>query len=148
MRRLVRFARLPHADRRLLASAAGLLAAARVGLWLLPFGLVQRVTARLERRRAPAPAEPDAAQRVVWAINLASRYVPASKNCLNRALAAKVLLARRGLSPHLRIGVRRGQDGTLQAHAWVEAADAILIGNKPDLSGYATLHPRDMGIER
>jgi hypothetical protein len=80
---------------------------------------------------------------VVWAVDVASRYIPASKNCLNRALTAKVLLARQGLSTHLRIGVRRGPAGELLAHAWVEAADGILIGNMPGLSRYATLQPRE-----
>jgi len=147
MRRIVRFARLPAADRWLLAAAAALLGATRVGLWLFPFGTVQRVAARLERRRLPENADPNAAQRVVWAVDMASRYIPASKNCLNRALTAKVLLARHGLSSHLRIGVQRDSEGELKAHAWVEAAEGILIGNMPNLSRYAPLQPRE-GAER
>lgn len=143
MRRIVRFARLPAADRRLLAAAAALLGATRAALWLFPFGFVQRVAARLERRRLPEPANPDAARRVVWAVEVASRYIPASKNCLNRALTAKVLLARHGLSTQLRIGVRRDSAGDLLAHAWVETADGVLIGNMPGLSSYALLHPRE-----
>jgi hypothetical protein len=141
MRRIVRFARLPAADRRLLATAAALLCATRVGLWLFPFGLVQRVAARLEQRHS-GPADPGAARRVVWAVDVASRYV-ASGNCLNRALTAKVLLARHGLSTHLRIGVRRDSVGGLLAHAWVESADGVLIGNLPELSRYAPLHSRE-----
>ena len=112
-------------------------------MWLFPFGVVQRVAARLERRRASEHSDPGAARRVVWAVDVASRYIPASKNCLNRALTAKVLLARHGLSTHLRIGVRRNPEGELKAHAWVEAVDGILIGNKLDLSLYAPLPPRD-----
>jgi hypothetical protein len=46
MRRIVRFARAPASDRRLLSATA----ATRVGPWLFPFGVVQRVAARLERR--------------------------------------------------------------------------------------------------
>lgn len=143
MRKIVRFARLPAADRRLLAAAAALLGATRVGLWLFPFGVVQRVAARLEHQRHPRPADPNAARRVVWAVDVASRFIPASQNCLNRALTAKVLLARHGLSTHLRIGVRRDSAGSLLAHAWVEAPEGILIGNMPDLSRYAQLHPRE-----
>lgn len=143
MRRIVRFARLPAAEQRLLAAAAALLAVTRIALWLFPFGVVQRAAARLERRRLPRPALPDDAKRVVWAVDVASRYIPASQNCLNRALTAKVLLARRGLSSQLRIGVRRDPAGELLAHAWVEAPEGILIGNIPLLSRYTPLHPRE-----
>jgi hypothetical protein len=134
---------LPAADRRLLAAAATLLGATRVALWLFPFGVVQRVAARLERGHLSGNADPAAARRVVWAIDVATRYIPASKNCLNRALTAKVLLARHGLSTDLRIGVRRNPEGELKAHAWVEAAGGILIGNLPELSHYAPLQPRE-----
>ena len=143
MQRIVRLARLPAADRRALAAATTLLIATRVALWLFPFGAVQRAAARLERRRLPERADPDATKRVIWAVDVASRYIPASKNCLNRALTAKVLLARQGLTTHLRIGVRRGSAGELLAHAWVEAAEGVLVGNMPGLSQYETLHPRD-----
>ena len=143
MRRIVRFARLPAAERRLLAAAAALLGATRIALWLLPFGGVQRGAARLERRRLPGPTDPDAAKRVVWAVDVASRYSPASQNCLARALTAKVMLARQGLSTQLRIGVRRDSEGELLAHAWVEAPEGILIGNMPSLFRYVPLHPRD-----
>jgi hypothetical protein len=76
-------------------------------------------------------------------VEVASRYIPASNNCLNRALTAKVLFGRQGLSTTLRIGVRRAPTGELRAHAWVEAVDGVLIGDMPDLSRYATLHPRE-----
>ncbi|HEX4953617.1 MAG TPA: lasso peptide biosynthesis B2 protein [Thermoanaerobaculia bacterium] len=43
--------------------------------------------------------------------------------CLPQALCLKLLLARRGLQPELRLGVRKSAGtlaGTLEAHAWVE----------------------------
>ena len=66
--------------------------------------------------------------RVVWAVVVASRYVPMS-TCLTQALAAQVLLARRGYSAHLHIGVaKEGAEAKLKAHAWVESDGKVLIG--------------------
>ena len=144
MRRIGKLVRLPAADRRLLASAAALLAGFRLGLWLLPFDVVQRAAGRLERgrRESSHPAEASA-QRVAWAVDVASRFIPASHNCLNRALAAKVLLARRGLPVHLRFGVRRAPGGELRAHAWIEGAQGVLVGDLRDLPRYTPLLPLD-----
>src|SRR5438309_451978 len=67
--------------------------------------------------------------RVVWAVVVASRYVPMS-TCLTQALAAQVLLARRGYSAHLHIGVaKEGAEAKLKAHAWVESDGKVLIGS-------------------
>lgn len=143
MRRLSSFLRLARSDRRLLLSAATALAGIRLGLWLLPFESVRRSAAHLGRTRPHAAESSGAAasRSVVWAVNVASRYVPASENCLNRALAAQLLLARRGLPARLRFGVRRDDTGRLRAHAWVEGSEGVLIGNLHDLTQYAPLLP-------
>jgi hypothetical protein len=146
-RRLVRLARRPASELRLLAAAGALLAGARLALWLLPFSVVQRTAARLERPRAGPPVDPDATRerdaerRVVWAVEAMSRYVPGSRNCLVRALAGKVLLGRRGAPARLRFGVRRDEEGALRAHAWVEGRDRILIGGERGLPRYVPLVP-------
>ena len=66
--------------------------------------------------------------RVVWAVVVASRYVPMS-TCLTQALAAQVLLARRGFPAHLHIGVaKKGAEARFEAHAWVESQGKVVIG--------------------
>lgn len=142
MRRLNKLLRLPAAERGLLARAAILLGAIRLGLWLLPF----RTFRRLLDRVTHAPHRPGTLDRrqaspeqVVWAVTTASRYLPGARTCLVRALAAQVLLARRGHPTRLRIGVAKGEAGQLEAHAWVEKDGKVLIGGTDDLARYTGL---------
>ena len=128
MGNLARLIALPAAERRLLLAAAGLLAAVRVGLWILPFRSVYGAvrSRRPSPRRAARPGE-SAPDRIVWAVETAARRVPRA-TCLVRALAAQALLARYGHSSQLRLGVARGAGRAFEAHAWLEADGQILIG--------------------
>jgi hypothetical protein len=138
MTRLGEFLRLPPVDRRLLVTAAVLQAAIKLGLALLPYrrlrGLVDRL-ARTGRLRQLAP--PASAERIVLAVTRASRVVPGA-TCLPQALAAKVLLERRGHPAYVHVGVMRADDARVLAHAWVESAGRILLGGG-DLAGYTPL---------
>jgi hypothetical protein len=134
-----RFLRLTGDERRDLFAAASLLAGIRLGLWLLPFRVLLRlVTRRRDVLSDPAPRSL-AATRAAWAIGLASRYVPGTRSCLPRALAAHLLLARRGLPARLRVGVAPGENGRLDAHAWVEDQQGVLVGSLPDLARFIPL---------
>lgn len=93
--------------------------------------VVKRVLAhfaKTPRTGRPPTANPE---RIAWAVQAASRYVPDAA-CLVQALAAQVLLARNGYQSDLRIGVALEQ-GVLQAHAWVESQGKVLIGGGPVL---------------
>jgi hypothetical protein len=61
-------------------------------------------------------------------VEVASRRPPGVKSCLNQALAAQVLLGRRGHPSLVHIGVARGERGQFQAHAWVESGGQVVIG--------------------
>ena len=78
--------------------------------------------------RRPRCANRVSADNVSWAVEVASRHTPGVKTCLNQALAAQVLLARRGHPAVLRIGVAKGKEAHLRAHAWVESEGKIVIG--------------------
>lgn len=60
----------------------------------------------------------------VAACTLVASCWPAGDTCLRRCLLIGHRL--RELEPVLRIGVRRGQDGTFSAHSWLELGDATL----------------------
>jgi Transglutaminase-like superfamily len=139
MKRLRRFLHLPSAERRLLVEAALLLGAIRVGLWLLPLqtlrSLLAKLTAALGRLQE---ADRSSADRVVWAVQAVSRYAPTVGTCLTRALAGQVLLTRRGLPAILHIGVVKGEEGQLEAHAWLESEDKVVIGGT-ELGRYTPL---------
>ena len=128
MKRLRKFCGLPSPYRYLLVRVTVLLGGVRLGLWLVPFPTLRRLLARLIRAHAGA-GDGDAAAipQVVWAVTVASRYVPAA-TCLTQALAAQALLSQRGHEARLCLGVARGTAGEFQAHAWVECQGRVVLG--------------------
>ena len=136
---LSKFIQLPSADRRLLVGSVLLMAAVRLGLWLLPFQLLRRLLAKLEQTNLRMqPRSPATVDRIVWSVKTASRYVPAA-TCLTQALTAKTLLTKSGHPSDLRIGVAKVDGDQLEAHAWVESQGKILIGNLSNLDRYTRL---------
>ena len=148
MRRLRRLLRMSRGDMALLLQAAGLLVSIRLGLWCVPFATLRKMLAALARTKQRAPVSGDlrAAERAIWAVETAGRHLPAVGTCLIQALAAYVLLGRRGCVPDLRIGVKRDDSGKFVAHAWLEKDGAILIGGEPHQS-YIPM-PGLNGLER
>jgi transglutaminase superfamily protein len=139
MTSLGKLLRLSGADRRLLVTAGLLLAGIRLGLALLPYRTLRGLldgAAGMTLRPRPTP-EPDAVERIARAVTGASRAVPGAA-CLTQALAAQMLLERRGLPARVRVGVTRADGGQLLAHAWVESDGRIVLGGR-DLSGYTPL---------
>jgi Transglutaminase-like superfamily len=131
--------RLSPSDRHLLIEAVVLVAAIRLGLWLLPFRSVRTLVERLGAWEWGAAPEGDSAsiKRIAWAVTRASRYLPAA-TCLTQALAAQVLLRRRGLAAKLHLGVGRDEDERFVAHAWVESQGRIVVGGS-NLDRYTRL---------
>jgi hypothetical protein len=122
-------------ERLLLAEAIWNLAAARVQLATQPF---PRIAQRLggfvtpgQARSSGRPATPDdeaIAAMVGWAVTRAARHVPFGAVCLPQAMAAKAMLARRGITGVIHFGTRRGEALSLAAHAWVDAAGVEVTG--------------------
>lgn len=115
-----------------------LLWAARLGLWLLPLATLRCLLTKLK------PSEPISREgsanieKIVWAVSVASRYVPAA-TCLTQALAGQILLAQHGEPALLQIGVAKNEAGDLEAHAWVESRGRIVIGDSRELFRYTRL---------
>lgn len=90
------FLHLPTNDRRLLVKSVLLVGTIRLGLWLLPFQTLRHLLGRVARTPSQLQGgDRPSIDRVVWAVVIASRYVPAA-TCLTQSLATKVLLSRRG----------------------------------------------------
>lgn len=120
-----RFFVLPAADRPLVVAAAAAYLTFWVALRLLPFLAVRRLA---ERGRAAANPARVSTARIAWAVDVVERLAGGRRNCLVAALAARALLGRYGHRSQLGIGVRRGEDGHLRAHAWVETDGTVLVG--------------------
>ena len=129
MKRLTKFGALCWAERELVIKALLTVAAVRIGLWTLPFSFLRRMADRI----ASAPSGREGAQhlsadflaRTVVAVG---HYVPKA-TCLTLSLAGYILLKRHGHIAYLRIGVCRAEHGRMDAHAWIEWNDRIIIGD-------------------
>ena len=131
-----KLARLDGTERRLLAEAAIVVPFVRVALTLLPFRVVHRgiaATAQRTRRSAAAP------ERVTWAVTAVAARVPGA-SCLTQALAATLLLVRRGHDATLRFGMAKNDDGSFRAHAWVEINGRAILG-EPEPGVFAPFPP-------
>jgi methyl coenzyme M reductase subunit C-like uncharacterized protein (methanogenesis marker protein 7) len=147
MKRLHKFLSLTPSDRYLLSEALLLLGAIRLGLWLLPFHTLRRLLAKVSQPKAKLREATQAfVDKVVWAVAVASHYVPGAR-CLAQALATQVLLERRSYPTQLHIGVARGKGGQMSAHAWVESQGQIVIGGSGNMALYipVPLHEVESG---
>lgn len=127
---LGKIARLNARQRRALALCLRTMILVRLGLAVFPYRSVRRHFAdRL--RPASGPALDPAI--LAWATRHAARAVPAA-TCLTQALTLQITMARFGHSSLVRIGVARGADGRLKAHAWLVSAGQTLIGGRALMS--------------
>jgi len=76
----------------------------------------------------------------VWAVTRAHRYGPSRGACLQEALVGLLMLSRHGFPSQLQIGVRKGEQGQVEAHAWVENGGDIVIGGpRSQIEEYSAL---------
>jgi hypothetical protein len=130
--------RLTHDDRILLAEAFFWLSLIRAGLKVVKFHNLCNLLPILSTQMHDSRREDLSVDRIVWAVKVASRYVRAI--CLPQALAAQILLARRGLPSKLYIGVRRAPGGRSSAHAWLEYQGRVAIGGDAYISSYVVIY--------
>jgi hypothetical protein len=134
-RKLRTIARMPWRERGLVAEAALMLALARLVVLTVPFRFVASWL-----RRAPETAICDQrlTRAVGVAVTIAARNVPWNAVCLPQAMAAKIMLARRGCGSALHLGLGFGSDGKMIAHAWLVAGGRIVVGTA-GMSGITAL---------
>lgn len=140
MKRLRKFLFLKSSDRQRLIKTFILLGLVRLGLRLLPFQTLQQLLASMSQV-APKRSRVNQTSvgRIIWAVNVSSRFMPGGAKCLARALTTQVLLSRQGHFPVLRIGVAKGERGQLEAHAWVESQGQVVMGYLRELSRFIPL---------
>ena len=68
------------------------------------------------------------AEEIGWAVTRAARYVPFKAVCLPQAMAARVMLKRRGVKSVMHFGAAKGTEKPLDAHAWLDAAGVEVTG--------------------
>jgi len=125
--------RLGWARRGLLIEAVLWLAIAKLALFVVPFSKLARRMGTIVPP-IPAPADDtssehaDIAREVGWAVTRAARHAPFTAVCLPQAMAARLMLHRRGVSSVLHFGASTGGQKPLEAHAWLDAAGVEVTG--------------------
>jgi hypothetical protein len=136
-RKLQRFGEIGARRRALVMEAALWLLAARIALIAIPFPrLARRLGAFVpptdERvaRVAEGGSSEDRrlAAEIGWATVRAARHVPFKAVCLPQAMAARIMLRRRGVASVLHFGAAKGADKPIDAHAWLDAAGVEVTG--------------------
>jgi hypothetical protein len=132
-RRALKMAGLSGQDWRVLVEAFGLLLVVGAGLRGRSFARMAAWATRVE----PAPvASIEAVERIAWLVGVAARAT--RFKCLVRSLALSRVLARRGITTSVQIGVRPG-DRELLAHAWVEWNGRVLNDSVAHVREYVPL---------
>src|SRR5580704_7226975 len=136
-RLLLRFGQIDHRRRALLVEAVAYLLAARLALIFIPFPRLARHLGTFVPPTDPraaqaaaqtAPEQTRLAEDIGWAVTRAARYVPFKAVCLPQAMAARVMLRRRGVPSVMHFGATKGADKPLDAHAWLDAAGVEVTG--------------------
>jgi hypothetical protein len=124
-------------ERALLAEALLCLVLARLALRIFPFRWTTRLLAFQPGEggfRETGAQDADSvsrANRVRWALTIASRRVPWHSDCITRALAGACMLRLRCKSSVLAVGVSNSiLSGDLQAHAWLLSGGVVVTGGR------------------
>ena len=124
-RKLKTFIAMRGADRLLVCEAVVVLALARLIVLTVPLRYMVRW---LSRNPEMDSCDGVLLLRVRRAVTTAACNVPWNAVCLPQAMAAKVMLARRGCGSSLHLGADFDGHSTLTAHAWLAAGDTVVLG--------------------
>ena len=136
-RPLRRFAQVENRRRALVVEAVVCLLLARLALIFIPFPrLARRLGAfvrpsdprAMQERATGANEHARVAEEIGWAVTRSARYVPFNAVCLPQAMAARVMLKRRGVASVMHFGAAKGTDKPHDAHAWLDAAGVEVTG--------------------
>ena len=87
------------------------------------------------KARAQTPLQADPVQvphirRIGVMLHKTAKTVPWTSKCLDQALAARIMLARRGIATTVYFGVKNDEQGRLVAHAVVAQRDSLRNGRR------------------
>lgn len=156
-----RFWSLDRSRRALVLEAAALMVLVWTGLRLLRFTTLRRLLDRAASSESgcsrdassesgdsqDASSESGCSQdatlavsEVGWAAGVVAARLTAA-TCLVQALAADVMLRRRGVESEVRFGIRSGRHGTvpIEGHAWVEWEGRVAVGSARSVSDFHVL---------
>jgi hypothetical protein len=133
---LRRFGQVADSRRALVLEAVLWLLMARLALAAVPFPRLARRLGtfvppndpRVRDAKGAPQAHKHLAREIGWAVTRSARYVPFKAVCLPQAMAARLMLERRGISSTLHFGAAKGKEQPLDAHAWLDCAGVEVTG--------------------
>ena len=134
--KLRHFGALSLADQWLFLRAVFWLGVARIWLAVVPF---RRLAERLSSGSNALGADPELLQRIGYAVSAAGANVPWRSDCFPQSIAAYKLLQRYGYSSKIHLGVEKGGNDELLAHAWLTCGDTVVTGGG-QLDRYVEIH--------
>ncbi len=111
-------------DQQLLITTLLTMIIIRLKLWFIPFNHIQ---GSIEKSNTNKTANNITVSKLIWTVQAVSNYIPQA-TCLTKALTAQNLLKKHGYSCLIKIGVGRDTEGKFEAHAWIEYADKVILG--------------------
>jgi hypothetical protein len=129
--------RMTRTDRQLVVEAIAALLGARLRS-VLPFKVLARQLGGIvaPHTLAPpallSPAEEETVLAIRWSIGAVAPWMPFRTLCLQQAIAARAMLARRGIGSVLHLGVQGITGPKLEAHAWLDAGGLNVTGYPVD----------------
>ena len=136
---LQKILRLPSRDKLLLCEAVLFLGVTSVAVAVVPFRRLATLVRSPKAARPSLQRDPAATvARIRWAISTAARRVPWTAVCFQQALAAHLMLRRRGQSSTVYYGASQAKGAELSAHVWIRSGDIDVVGCE-QASQYALL---------
>ena len=147
MKKLLEFLKLNRGGKNLFLQAYILMSSIRLGLLLLPFRQLQDLILKAHRLKFLAVIAPEASiGAIALAVHRSGKYSPGEVKCLAKALTTAVLMSIYDFPHQIKIGVAKGEDNRLEAHAWVEWEGKVVVGYLPDLSRYRAMSSTGKGL--
>ena len=136
--KLKRFVELDGSDKWLFLRAVGWLAVARMMLIITPFKQLSAKFSAKPHADSVDP-DPDYLRRVSFAVSAAANNVPWRSDCFPQAIAARILLNRKGYDSTIHLGVERTGSNTVAGHAWLTCGDTTVTGGE-QADHFAEIH--------
>lgn len=128
MKFLKKLTRMKFRQLRMIPEAAALTAWYRFRILHCPFSkLAPGLGAQGAETPLDIPRDP-IHYEVKGAVEAVSKRMPWNCNCLTQAMTAKKMLARRGISSTLYMGVAPTETGEMEAHAWLRCGTLCITG--------------------
>lgn len=109
------------------------------GVWMLLKIVPFRMLPRLFSSPASAGSSPgtEKLESIKIVLRRASGVIHLQNRCLISSLTARCMLRRRNIPSKISLGVAKGSDGMIRAHAWISSGDFEVV---EQMDNYTVLH--------